>query len=176
MNVTLVMVQSVDGIIAPASHIGGWISPEDADHFNTIKSRGNVLIMGRNTYDTVKSSIAPSSTLRRIVLTHHPEQYAADTIPGEIEFSSESPHDLIERLTSEGYSSLILAGGSITNREFLEHKLISDCLITVEPRLFGQGTRLFDTHDADVNLRLIDSKVLNAQGTLVLHYQILYDH
>lgn len=176
MNVTLVMVQSADGITVPSGKAIGWISPEDADHFRELKSKARVLVMGKNTYDSVRASLVPTAKLRRIILTHHPKTYASDEIPGHVEFTNESPEVLVNRLMSQGYTSLILAGGSKTNRAFLEQKLITDCYITVEPRFFGSGKGIFDDLKTDVSLELQNTTKLNDQGTLVLHYRILYDH
>ena len=176
MNVTLVMVQSVDGITVPTHGSSGWISPEDADHFRKLKSRARVLVMGKNTYEAVKPMLIPTANLRRVIMTHDPNAYTGDEIPGYVEFTDESPDALVNRLSEEGHTSLLLAGGSETNLAFLEKKLITDCFITIEPRFFGRGKGLFADMETDVSLKLLDTKQLNDQGTIMLHYRILYDH
>lgn len=177
MNVTLVMVMSLDGKTTmdenPTSY--QWSSPEDHKHFIHLKKSYKVLVMGRNTYDTVKDSLQLSSTLRRIVMTHKPMQYASFQVPGQLEFTDESPEELVRRLEREGYSSLLLVGGSTVNTSFLNKRLITDCFITIEPRFFGSGGSMFSEMKADIRLTMLKVQPLNTQGTLVVHYKLDYD-
>lgn len=177
MNVTLVMVVSADGKSTKRNEDAqGWSSPEDAAHFRKLKRAHRVLVMGRHTYEAVRDTLKLSTRLRRIVLTDSPEAYAPQAVTGKLEFSNERPVSLVTRLTREGYTDMLLAGGSTVNAAFLAERLITQCYLTVEPRFFGSGNPIFGNISTDVRLRLVSARKINRQGTLVLHYTISYDH
>lgn len=178
MKITLVMVQTADGKTTrwQDAAIHGWASEEDHAHFHTLIANTNVLVMGRKTYESVTSEIKLSPNILRIVLTQRPDDFCTQRTPQQLEFTDESPAALVKRLGGDGYTSLLLAGGSEVNEAFLSAKLITDCLITIEPRFFGSGKSLFAPVNVDIPLKLIDVKKLNTQGTLILHYTVDYDH
>lgn len=175
MNIILVMVTTADGrtTMWHEPEVHGWSSPEDLAHFAKLKSEHHLLIMGKNTYVALKKSITPSSALRRIVMTSTPEDFQTDTVPKQLEFTSETPEALIARMSAEGYESMLLVGGSQLNRSFLASKLINECYLTIEPKFFGSGNNLFAPVDVDMPLRLIDVTKLNDKGTLLMHYKVI---
>jgi dihydrofolate reductase len=71
-----------------------------------------------------------------------------------------------------GYKEALLGGGSFLNSLFLEKKLISEIVLTIEPKIFGSGLSLFN-RDLDANLKLLEFKNLN-ENTLMVRYQVLY--
>lgn len=169
------MVSSVDGKTThPTIH--GWSSREDLEYFRKLKSEHPVIIMGRKTYDTVKHEIQLSGKTLRIVMTKEPDAFLDKRSPGQLEFTDESPHALIQRLSQQGHQSALLVGGSNLNNEFLKDKLITDCYITIEPRFFGKGKSIFTTKEIDIPLELTEMTKLNTQGTLLLHYTVRYEH
>lgn len=175
MNITLVMVSTADGKTThPTTH--GWSSAEDRKFFTDLKTTHRLLFMGRSTYETVRSTLRPSPTLRRIVLTSHPERFSKDTVEGQLEFSAEDPAALVKRLERQGYTEALLVGGATLNATFLREKLITDCFLTVEPRFFGSGNGIYTSDPIDVRLSLTDVQRINKQGTLILHYLVSYDH
>lgn len=170
MRITLVMVTSVDGKMLHDA------SREDHYHFYELKKRYPVIIMGRKTYDTIKTELVLSVKTTRIVLTRHPEKFTDDCVTGQLEFTDESPIELTNRLCRQGTTRSLLVGGSDVNELFLKAKLITDCYITIEPRFFGNGKSIFTSDAIDIPLKLTDVKKLNARGTLLLHYTVEYEH
>lgn len=175
MNVTLVMVQSLDGKITHPSRLR-WSSLEDQSHFNTLKNTHTVLIMGRKTYDTVKDSFRNTPQILRVVMTRHQKRHKHRALAGQLEFTNESPSALLQRLETLGYDRALLVGGSEINTLFLREKLISDCYITVEPRLFGKGAGVCSAASLDIRLKLHAVTRLNPRGTLLLHYTVDYEY
>lgn len=175
MNVILVMVQTADGRTTmwhePKVH--GWSSPEDLSHFTKLKTTYPILVMGKNTYVALKEHLVPNQSLRRIVMTSTPAEFANDHIEGQLEFTSESPTALVKRLEGEGHKDMLLVGGSMLNTAFLAKKLITECYLTIEPKFFGSGNNLFAPIDVDIRLQLINVIQLNKQGTLLTHYKVL---
>lgn len=109
-------------------------------------------------------------------MTRTPNLFSADRVAAQLEFTDETPRALVRRLSSEGYESALLVGGSDINEAFLKDKLITDCYITIEPRFFGNGKSIFTSDAVDIPLQLTDVTTLNQQGTLLLHYIIRYAH
>lgn len=178
MNVILVMVETVDGktTLWHEPKIHGWSSKEDQAHFRSLLESHSLLVMGRKTYETIQHQITPTSKLRRIILTQRPEDYTDRRIDGQLEFSDESPSALVQRMEHEGYTSMLLVGGSEINESFLSNRLINECYITIEPKFFGSGKPLFAEANVNISLELVNMKRLNKQGTVVLQYTIRYEH
>jgi len=82
------------------------------------------------------------------------------------------PEDVLKDLEDMGYESAILGGGAFINGMFLDHKLVDEIHITVEPKIFGDGLGLFKG-DFDVNLKLIDCEKIN-DDSVVLKYNVVY--
>ena len=64
-------------------------------------------------------------------------------------------------------------GGSELNRLFLKYKLVNEIYLTLEPILFGKGNQLLETVKLEQDLKLVDFKILNNKGTLLLHYKVI---
>ena len=56
----------------------------------------------------------------------------------------------------------------------MKHRLISEIILTIEPKIFGTGLSLF-AQDLEVDLKLLDFKKLN-ENTLMLKYQVIYQN
>jgi len=177
MNITLIMVQSVDGKITQgqSSYHDGWTSKEDLSYFQDVVAKQRLIVMGKHTYESFKDKIVLSPHIRRIVMTRNPTAYSAAAVPGQLEFTRETPSELVTRLESMGYTHMLLVGGSHVNNAFLAEKLITECLISIEPTFLGQGKSLFTSLHRNVQLTLRDTKKLNKRGTMVLHYSVSYE-
>ena len=57
------------------------------------------------------------------------------------------------------------------NGLFLEKKLIDEIILTIEPKIFGQGLSLFNK-DFDINLELLEIKKLN-KNSFAVRYKII---
>jgi dihydrofolate reductase len=88
-------------------------------------------------------------------------------------FWADAPAVLIQWLASEGYETAVLAGGATINSLFLGAGLIDEMMLTVVPRIFGQGLSLF-SEPADIKLSLIAARDMD-QGLRLLHYGLIYD-
>lgn len=175
MKLILVMVTSLDGKTtkhnAPgAQNIG---SPEDSVHFQNVISNASLIIMGSTTYDTHKDIMVHKEGTLRVVVTHHPEKYESEKIPGQLEFTNENPTELVKRLESQGYTEGYLVGGANTNTEFFKQHLVTEIWQTLEPKILGVGNGLVGEEEVNVSLKLLSSEKLNENGTLLLKYLVL---
>lgn len=165
MRVTLVAALSVDGFIAQTSGQSSltWVSSEDRQFFTAKTKEIGTVVMGRATYETLEQ---PLVERRNIVLTSDPGAQAG----GGVEFTAESPADLIRRLASEGVTRVAVIGGTQVYSAFLNEGLVHELFLTVEPVLFGSGIKLAETN-SQIDLELLDSQRLGSQAVL-LHYAV----
>lgn len=166
MNVILIAAVSADGKIASASDQSSldWTSKEDLKFFVQKTKECGVVVMGRKTFETIGK---PLKDRLVIVMTHDVKAHS----PMEgVEFTSESPQELVERLTREGKLCIAVAGGSQIYSQFLQAGLVTELFLTVEPVLFGSGVPLATGFDR-MKLVLEDATRLGEQAML-LHYRI----
>jgi len=169
MKIILIMVSSVDGVIAKDANHNAfeWTSPEDKKHFQELSKKIGVVLMGGNTF---KASGRKNYKDRYgYVLTNHPENYE---LGENMETISGTPQSAAAYLRSQGHEQVALIGGAEVNRQFLLSGLVDEIYLTVEPLVFGRGLHIFDDQDLDLKLKLLDHKTLNDQGTLLLHYRV----
>lgn len=175
MRVTCVMVSSLNGYITDGTspHIYTWTSQEDKEHFFSLIEKASCIIMGRKTYEHAKEIIKHRKGRLRVVLTSNPQTYQDQTIPGQLEFSSDKAPELLVKLEKRGFQEILVVGGPATNAAFLKANCIDELLLTLEPLIFPSGTPLFPQGFQKTKLELIKVEQLNAKGTLLLRYKFL---
>jgi dihydrofolate reductase len=80
---------------------------------------------------------------------------------------------IVSRIAADGHEKVVLLGGPKTNSIFLKAGLVNRLLLTVEPKLFGEGKPLSIGARLDVSMKLCSMKRLNEKGTLLLEYELL---
>lgn len=179
MKITLIHVLSLDAKLTKGldGNIYEWSSKEDYLHFRNTINLHNLIIMGSGTFNAVhnnpQSGFKPEKDRRRIVLTSNPKKYKSHVIDGQLEFSNESPKQLIHRMARAGYTKAFLVSGGKLATSFFKEKLIDDLLITIEPRIFGKGEAFVQGEAMDISLKLLGIKQLNKTGTILLQYKVL---
>lgn len=162
--VTLMMAMTADGKIAKDSaQFANWTSREDKKLFVELSKKHGVVLMGENTFKTFP---APLKERLNVVFS---EQENPAEIPGVLWVKGE-PEKVLEDLEKRGYQSALLGGGSFLNSLFLEKKLISEIVLTVEPKIFGAGLSLFN-RSLDADLELLECRQLN-ENTVLLRYRV----
>jgi dihydrofolate reductase len=167
MKVTMMMAITADGMIArDHAHFPDWTCRADKQMFKALTQKAGVVIFGSRTFRTIGKPLAGRLN---IVLTRHPERYQ----PFEnVEFCSDHPEKLVADLAGRGYPEVILAGGAIINTVFAKSRLIDEMLLTVAPKVFGQGLPMF-SEACDLTLELLKVQTLESHS-LVLHYRVIY--
>lgn len=162
MKVILIAAVSADGFIGKdTSHFADWTSKEDKKLFVELTKKAGVIIMGRNTYETIGKALPDRLNI----------VYTSRTLDNhEIQTTQEEPSELLSRLTSEGYEEAALCGGQAVYDLFLKSGLVDELYITVEPMLFGSGITLSKSL-SESRLKLLGFKKLN-DDTLNLHYKV----
>ncbi len=175
MNITLAAAISVDGKLTRGDDpdVRHWISDEDAKHFTKLRAAHNLIVMGRGTYEAMRSKLKLAPGTLRVVITHHPKDFATEAVTGQLEFTNLSPAELIQSLQKREYPEMLLVGGGVVHAEFLAAGLVNEIYLTIEPLVFGKGTDFAHGAELNVALELVTIKQLNDRGTLLLHYKII---
>ena len=161
------MVMSLDGVTAKNSNHSpmAWSSPEDKKLYRELTKEAGVIIMGQKTFLTIGQ---PLPNRLNIVLTETP---GVDQ-PGILEYKSGDLRKILSDLEARGFSRAMICGGTFVNSAFLKEGLIDEIQLTIEPKLFGSGMRLFDQVDANVELELVEMKKLN-ENTINVLYRVI---
>lgn len=172
----MVMASSLNGKITNGldPKIYKWTSPEDSQMFFDLVKKSDAIIMGSKTYESNKSKIKLSPKHPRFVLTKTPDKYLSESVESQLNFTNQSPTEIINSLKDNCPIILIVGGGEI-NSLFLKSKLVNELYLTIEPLLFGDGSNLIAESDLNINCNLLKVKKLNKKGTLLLIYKINYE-
>jgi dihydrofolate reductase len=162
---------SLDGFIARRDGALDWLGPfqtngEDYGYARFADSI-DTLVIGRKTYEVVLGFGAaawPYAGKRVIVLTHRTlePKHGEESYAGDVSA-------LVERLTRGGARRIYVDGGAIV-RQFVAAGLVDDLTISIVPVLLGEGIPLFGKTDADIGLRLVDSRAFPS-GLVQLEYR-----
>lgn len=164
IRASVFIATSLDGFISRKDGSIDWLNkangvvPRGEDcGYKVFADSVDVLIMGRNTFDLVRTFDAwPYGDKRVVVLSSQ-----AVDIPKEwqktVSSSSAAPDVLLKQLESEGMHHAYIDGG-ITIQRFLRAGLIDEITVTLIPVLLGEGRPLFGTLEKDVELKLIRSR------------------
>jgi dihydrofolate reductase len=172
MRIVLIAAQSLDGFITKHSAPGtAFTSPEDKAYFRGVLAVFDVGIFGGETYRVSREAIRAQLPGRhlRVVMTRSPDQYAAEAVPGVLEFSDATPEVLAAGLRARGFQRCALLGGSHVHSLFFEAGLVDEVWLTIEPVLFGGGTPLL-ARPADLQLELQAVEKLGAHALLLKYH------
>jgi dihydrofolate reductase len=162
MEIILMAAVTLDGKIARhAAHLSDWTSPEDKKLFRTETRRAGVIIIGHNTFRTLRR---PLPGRLHIVLTRDLTDKV--NIPGMVEYTTATPATITADLAARGYTRAILVGGAQVNALFLAADLVDEIWLTFEPVIFGQGVGLFAGEALDRRARLVSLTPLNPDAFL----------
>ena len=167
MKLIMMMAITADGIIArDRNHFSDWTCSADKRMFKQVSQDSGVVIMGSRTYQTIGK---PLPGRLNVVLTRQPQRFE----PQENLLIYSGPvEELVEELARRRYEQAVLAGGSIVNSLFLRAGLIDELLLTVSPKLFGQGLTML-SQSVDLDLKLLDVQRIDSDS-LVLRYAVHY--
>ncbi len=139
MKIILVFVSTLDGKVTKWGDpfVRSWSSKSDQEYFTGIMENSSLIIVGSNTFNA--DPLKPSAKRKLIVMTRRPSDYKSYAVPGQLEFTDESPARLCSRFELEGYDQMTVVGGPNIATSFLKEKLIDEIWLTIEPRIFGTG-------------------------------------
>ncbi len=172
MKVILVAAISLDGFITRHNEPGSRFTSEaDRRYLLRILPEFDCCVFGSETYrvskNWMRTQLMPDKL--RVALTRTPEKYAGDAVPGSFEFTSAAPRDLVDNLHSRQYHTCALLGGGKIYSLFLRADCVDELWITLEARLFGNGTP-FSPGEFDLEMELLSHEPLG-DNALLLKYR-----
>ncbi len=175
MKTIVIFVTTLDGKITKWGdpHVFRWSSAEDQKYFKKMWAESRLTIMGSATFDFDPVNPAPNTLL--VILTKNLAKYADKVIPGQIEFSDETPAQIHDRFHSAGYEQMLVVGGPHVATSFFAANLVDELWLTLEPKIFGTGGNFATEMNLDVNLQLMSVEKVNERGTLITKYSVVKD-
>ncbi len=126
----------------------------------------DTIIVGRKTYDWVMTQVSEFPNLDKnvFVITHF-ERPAE----GSIQFYTSNLIELVRSLKSQKGKNIFVDGGAQIINQLMAENLIDEFIISIVPVLLGEGTKLFASNTAILNLACIDTKFFPS-GLVQQHY------
>jgi dihydrofolate reductase len=173
LKTVLIFVSTLDGKVTKWDNpdVKLWSSEEDQNYFKKIWDESKLLIMGSNTFNA--EPVKPSPEHLLIIITRNPSKYKNYEVPGELEFTVDSPFQLVSRFKEAGFEQMLVVGGPHLGTSFLKEQLIDELWLTIEPMIFGNGLNFAIEEKLDIHLRLISCEKVNERGTLITKFAIL---
>lgn len=170
----LLAAVSLDGRITRGNEEGTeWTSMDDKRFFERELDNFDAVIMGRGTFEAIEPPLKPRN---RIVFTHSPLFQSSvehwNSAGPIVPFSGTSAR-LLKLLKMHGWKRVAILGGTSIYDWFLKRGLIDEMYLTLEPVIFGTGKALASVAlESLTTFKLLSTKKLNSQGTLLLHYKV----
>jgi dihydrofolate reductase len=173
MKKILVFVTSLDGKITRwgESPVSKWTSKEDQVYFKKLWDDSAIKVLGSSTYTAAPMEPTPKNHI--VVMTRTPENYKEFEVLGQLEFTYQSPAQIVEHYEKKGLHQMLIVGGAHIATSFLKANLIDEIWLTIEPKLFGTGGNFVINEKLEIDLQLISVEKVNQQGTLITKYAVI---
>jgi dihydrofolate reductase len=182
----LLMHTSLDGFVAGPNGEMDWIrfDEELADYVGKITDSADTALYGRITYEMMESYL-PTAAESPTATKHDIEHANWVNNALKIVFSRTLEktdwkntmiikHDIAEKIAdmkNEPGKNLLLIGSASITHVFMQHNLIDEYWINVNPVLLGEGIPLFKNISDRINLKLIQAKTFD-HGVVGLQYEV----
>jgi dihydrofolate reductase len=170
---------TVDNFIArPDGNTDGFLDRgEHIPDFLESLNRYDIVLMGGKTYEYgFQFGLKPGEQSYRDFadLKHYIFSKSMNFSTSEkVQLVRENELEAIAEIKQISQKKIWLCGGGKFAGFLLEHELIDELLLKVNPVVFGNGIELFGNSKKSIDLALIDSKIYRS-GVILSHYQINY--
>ena len=173
MKTIVVFVTTLDGKITKWGdpHVQRWSSKEDQAYFKKTWEESPLIIMGSATFDFDPVKPKPDQLL--VILTTKPQQYTHYEVAGQLEFTNETPTQVVDRFRAKGYEQMLVVGGPHVATSFFNEGLVDELWLTLEPKIFGSGGNFVVEAQLDVELKRISLETVNERGTIIAKYAVI---
>lgn len=173
-KVNLFIAMSLDGYIADKNGNVDWLvgdgSGENVDTYTDFTKNIDTIIMGYNTYKKVLE-LSKNNWIYRdfktFVITNRNLKSKE-----KIEFTSEKPSDLVNRLKKDFGKNIWICGGANIIGQLIENNMIDEYHIAIIPIILGSGIRLFNSNSKIIKLK--EKFTINYNGITELIYERLF--
>ena len=167
-KVTFGVASSLDGFIARADHAVDWLlwSDEVSEITSEFWKTVDTVVMGRKTYE---AAVALGMTAYPNVKNYVFSRTMAETPDPRVEIVSTDAVEFVCALkAAEGAGICVMGGGELA-RSLLEADLVDELGTNLHPVLLGSGIPLFHPMSRQIDLELIETKVLKTGCVYVLY-------
>jgi len=162
---------SLDGFIAGPNGEADWIIMDPEIDFNSIYRQFDTMIMGRRTFDGMKSAGGGGSMPGMQVFvcsrTLKQKDYPRVTIVDDAA-------ELVARLRAKPGKDIWLFGGGSLFRSLADVGLVDAVDVAVVPVLLGEGVPLLPAPAKRVTLKLTGHRLYAKSGIMSLDYAVQY--
>lgn len=186
-HLTIKMMQSLDGFIAKAQNDDlKWGSSVDKLLYKKISTEYGTVIVGKNTFlQMPKIAFKNRETL---VVVRDVKEFINQSkienaefgiftsikyaVKDNITFIESNPNEIISYLESIYKTKALLVGGGIINNLFLQAGKVNEVQITVAPKIFGTGIKIFGDNTLNIDLELQSFDKIS-DNEVLLTYKVL---
>lgn len=142
MKTILFMATSLNGKTTNGSDTSdtSWVTAKDVERMDKLMEECGAMLMGSNTYQKFGDEL-PIDRALQVVMTSNTKMLSQKI--KNVKFTNKPPLDVLKELEQEGYSQVMIAGGSKINSSFIREDLIDEIRIIVKPLVIGTGKGLF---------------------------------
>jgi len=174
MKTMVYIAISLDGFIARTNGDLDWLmnpknhSNEVLEGYNDFISKIDAIVIGSGTYEKVLTfSSWPYE--KKVFLLSTSVKLLPKNLIEKVTILSMKPRELLNYLSSEGFSNIYVDGGKVI-QGFLKEDCIDEVIITKVPVLIGSGIPLFGSLDNDLQFTHIKTNVYS-NGLVKSHYE-----
>ena len=157
---------SADGFLGEGDHLPDYM--ESLQHYDTV-------IMGKNTYTFgYDFGLQPGQPAYAHMMHYiFSKTLEFDKQHEQVQVVKDDQLDLVRSLKAAEGTAIYLCGGGAFAGFLLEHELIDELILKLNPITFGGGIPMFGNTNRKLNLTLQSSKTYES-GVLLLTYSINY--
>jgi dihydrofolate reductase len=179
-KVTLGLANSLDNYIARKDGGFDWIhwSKEVAEISAKFMKTVDALLIGRKTYDGMLAYGQTSYPgAKNYVFTRAKKKSAAlkkklgTKADKNVEIVTEDAAKFVKKLRKKKGKGIVIFGGGELAKSLFEADLIDEVVLNIHPVLLGSGIPLFHEMKRQINLELIDCKILKG-GYIAVSYRV----
>lgn len=169
MKIILAPAVTLDGYLANTKgDCYSWINPADEARFDRRLREAGCELVGRKTYEQYQESYDARADVMTYVYT---TQTTYSDLP-RVKFIHGDIHDVVDRIASEGFTTVVVSGGGELNGTLAEAGLLDEVILSVHPIILGNGIPLFGSHHPRLTLKHISTNE-DVPGVAQSRYQVL---
>jgi dihydrofolate reductase len=180
-KVTLGLANSLDNFIARKDGGSDWLQWNDevAEISAQFMKTVDALVMGRKTYEVMLAAGAPAYpgatnyvfTRSRRTAAALKKKIAGKKAAKNVVLLSEGADAFVKDLKSKKGKGIVIFGGGELARSLFEADLIDEIVLNIHPVLLGAGIPLFHEMKKQIDLELVEHKVIGG-GCLAVTYRV----
>ena len=157
----LYVATSLDGFVAGKNDDISWLFPyNDVDYgFDEFFSHIGAIIQGRRSYEVeAQHGWETPHPVPTFVLSHNNITEKASKRSDVVVFTNEDITEVLMKAKKLTDKHIWIEGGANVAQQFLRRELIDEIILSLVPVILGDGVRLFDNIQKQIDLSLIDAK------------------